>query len=128
MRLSAGLISVLTLALMLGAPALSQEAPVPAGGFVPGVADLPLMEGLEADPNATLVFDKPEGRIVEAAATGAVSPEAVIAFYAATLPQLGWLREGPALYTREGEVLRITIEPAPRPGAPLRLIFAIEPQ
>ena len=117
--------AVLALTLM-AAPALQgQENPTP--GFVPGVDDLPLMPGLTADLEATMVFDKPDGRIVEAAATGTVSRDAVTAFYASTLPQLGWLREGPARYTREGEVLNLTIEGGGERGTPLRLIFALEP-
>ena len=126
-RLAALALFALGLAFTPAGSARSQEDVAPVG-FVPGVDDLPLMAGLEADPEATMVFDKPDGRIVEAAASGAVSPDAVIAFYATTLPQLGWLREGPTRYTREGEVLRLTIEPGGGPGAPLRLIFTIEPR
>ncbi len=116
----------LALTLMAASSAPGQENAAVA--FVPGVDDLPLMAGLEADAEATMVFDKADGRIVEAAATGAVSRDAVLAFYATTLPQLGWLREGPTRYTREAEVLRLTIEAGAGPGAPLRLIFAIEPR
>ena len=127
MRHIAGVIgAALALALLSAGPAPGQETTAAVAGFVPGVADLPLMAGLEADPEATMVFDKPDGRIVEAAASGAVSREAVLAFYATTLPQLGWLRQGPTRYTRDGEVLRLTVEPQ-RGDTPLRLIFAIEP-
>src|SRR5262249_36400359 len=45
----------------------------PAAGaqsYVPGTEDVPLMPGLAADDSA-LIFDKPQGRIVEAAARGA---------------------------------------------------------
>ena len=37
-----------------------------------------------------MVFDTPAGRIVEAVASGAVTRDEVLAFYAETLPQLGW--------------------------------------
>jgi hypothetical protein len=92
--------------------------------FVAEIPDLPLMPGLEEVPDAAVVFDKPAGRIVEAYAEGAVTRAAVAAFYARTLPQLGWRALGPEGYSREGErlsvvllgvdgdlVVRFTIEP-----------------
>jgi hypothetical protein len=78
-----------------------------AGHFVPGFEDLPLMPGLEVLPEAGLVFDKPHGRIVETIVTGAVRRSDVDAFYAETLPQLGWSAFGDRAYRREGEILRI---------------------
>ena len=80
-----------------------------AGGFVAGIEDLPLMAGLVEDSAAALVFDKPEGRIVEALARGPLERAAVKAFYAATLAELGWRPSDDGSYTREGEALRITI-------------------
>jgi hypothetical protein len=75
--------------------------------FVPGFEDLPLMPGLEVVPESGLVFDKPHGRIVETVVTGAVRRHDVDAFYAETLPQLGWSALGKQSYRREGEILRI---------------------
>ncbi len=89
--------------------AMLLTAPARADGFVSGAEDLPLMAGLTEDEGANLVFDKPGGRIVEAWATGAVSHAAVGAFYAETLPELGWQRLDAADWTREGERLRIDI-------------------
>jgi hypothetical protein len=66
-----------------------------------------LMPGLTPVEGGELVFDKPQGRIVEAQARGAVSRAAVRQFYAATLPELGWTPEGRETWRREGEVLRI---------------------
>src|SRR5215469_8306568 len=43
-----------------------------ANGFVVGTEDVPLMPGLAPVPGSSLVFDKPEGRIVEAQASGKV--------------------------------------------------------
>ncbi len=79
------------------------------GGFVTGIEDVPLMAGLVDRPDAALVFDKPSGRIVEAYATGASSRAEVVAFYAETLPELGWRRTGELAFEREGEVLRIAV-------------------
>ena len=77
-----------------------------AAEFVTGTEDLPLMPGLVAQDGA-VVFDKPEGRIVEARARGALSREKVEAFYAASLPQLGWARSGADRWQRGAELLRI---------------------
>lgn len=80
--------------------------------FFTAVSDLPLMPGLADAADAALVFDAPGGRIVELAAAGAVSPEAVRAFYVATLPQLGWAPLADDRWTREGEELALEIEAA----------------
>ncbi|BBK39978.1 hypothetical protein STAQ_50560 [Allostella sp. ATCC 35155] len=74
--------------------------------FVDGLEDVPLMTGLEALPDRSLVFDKPNGRIVESYAAGAVRRGDVVRFYDETLPQLGWSGRSPT-YRREGEVLRL---------------------
>lgn len=78
-----------------------------AGAFVAGTEDVPLMPGLVPVAGSSLVFDKPQGRIVEAQAAGKVARSAVQAFYAATLPQLGWKAAGADAWRREGEVLRL---------------------
>ncbi|MPZ09159.1 MAG: hypothetical protein GEU89_02985 [Kiloniellaceae bacterium] len=78
-------------------------------GYVAGIADLPLMPGLKALPDSGLVFDKPGGRIVEAFAEGAMTRQSVVAFYDETLPQLGWQREAPGAYLREGERLKLDL-------------------
>jgi hypothetical protein len=80
-----------------------------ADGFVEGMEDVPLMAELTQRADAGMVFDAPSGRIVEAVATGAVNRGGVLAFYAATLPQLGWQRTGETEFRREGEVLRLEI-------------------
>ena len=79
--------------------------------FVAGIGDLPLMEGLIEDPDAAIIYDKPEGRIVEAVAHGAIKAADVTSFYRTTLVQLGWQADGDGLsFSREGEVLTITVE------------------
>jgi hypothetical protein len=97
----------LGLALMLLPPA---AVPIHAAdAFVTGTEDLPLMPGLAIVEGAGMVFDTPQGRIVEAYAKGAAKREAVLDFYAATLPQLGWKAESRAAYRREGELLRLEL-------------------
>jgi hypothetical protein len=73
--------------------------------FFAAIEDLPVMPGLEQVPGAGVSFDKPQGRIVEAAASGDVSRAAVRAFYTAVLPQLGWDAAGDGRYLRDGERL-----------------------
>jgi hypothetical protein len=80
-----------------------------ADTFVPGIDDLPLMPGLVAEEDA-LVFDKPDGRIVQAVAHGGPDARAIRDFYDATLPQLGWRRVAAGRYAREGEALDLQLE------------------
>jgi hypothetical protein len=78
-----------------------------ADAFVPGTEDVPLMPGLALVAGSSVVFDKPEGRIVEAQAAGKVTRAAARAFYEASLPRLGWAALGADAWRREGEVLRL---------------------
>ena len=93
------------LALVLVAAPLTAQA----DGFVPGTEDLPLMPGLVSVPASAVVFDKPEGRIVESTAHGDVTRYAVTRFYAQTLPQLGWhhVAGTAAAWTRARERLKL---------------------
>ncbi len=102
-------------------PARTPEA---TGSFLTGLDDLPLTPGLREIKDAGVVFDKPEGRIVEAYADGEISVAKVRSFYAATLPQLGWRAEGPGRYRREGEVLSIGYRAA---GKGLTVRFFLSP-
>src|SRR5690348_16480802 len=78
-----------------------------ADAFVPGTEDVPLMPGLAPVAGSSVVFDKTEGRIVEAQAAGKVTRAAARAFYDASLPRLGWTALGTDAWRREGEVLRL---------------------
>tara|TARA_Y100001960_G_scaffold330653_1_gene425269 strand:+ start:1181 stop:1531 length:351 start_codon:yes stop_codon:yes gene_type:complete len=78
--------------------------------FFSNVEDLPIMHGLEEIFEAGMVFDKPEGRIIEVIAIGAVSHEAILDFYGSTLPELGWRRIGLTDFTRSGEILSFRID------------------
>ncbi|MEG9860890.1 MAG: hypothetical protein V6Z81_00055 [Parvularculales bacterium] len=80
-------------------------------GFLSGVEDVPLMAGLQEVTEENLVFDVPEGRIVQAEARGTVRVEAVQEFYEETLVNLGWQLEGVGVkemvFRRGGEQLAI---------------------
>lgn len=88
---------------------LATAAPGHAENFLSEIDDLPLMPGLRERPSAGLLFDTPAGRIAESHAEGAVAADRVIAFYAATLPELGWVAVGPQQYRRDHEALRIEV-------------------
>ena len=81
-----------------------------ADRFVTGIADLPLMPGLEEIDGSAIVFSKPQGRIIEVMASGAVTSDAVRAFYDRTLPQLGWRRKEAGGWQRENELLRLDMK------------------
>jgi hypothetical protein len=78
-----------------------------ADEFVTGTEDVPLMPGLAMIDGSALVFDKPEGRIVEAQARGATSRAKVQAFYTSSLPQLGWRKSGINQWRRDAERLKL---------------------
>lgn len=85
----------------LAVPAAADQA------FIEGSEDIPLMQGLASLPDSGIVFDSPAGRIVEAYAAGPVSRDEVAAFYAETLPALGWEAESRVRFLREGEALSL---------------------
>ena len=84
------------------------------------------MPGLEQGKDSGTVFDSPAGRVIEAYAEGSVAAADVDAFYAETLPQLGWRRMSERRYRREGEILEITPHRADK--ASVRVRFYLSPE
>ena len=80
--------------LLLSAPLVGTAAAA-NGTFLSELEDLPLPPGMAEAPGGVL-FDSPSGRIVEATAQGEMSADQVLAFYAQTLPELGWQKVGPS--------------------------------
>ncbi|MDR3440451.1 hypothetical protein [Telmatospirillum sp.] len=107
--------------LLLGMPIVPAQA---EGTFLTELEDLPLAPGLAEAPGGVL-FDSPTGRIVEATAHGDTTAEQVVAFYAQTLPELGWQKVGPSSYRRDNEMLKIEVEARHRP---LLVRFSLVPQ
>jgi hypothetical protein len=92
-------------------PAAAQTPAQQDAQFFTAIADMPLMPGLIELPDQTVMFDKPEGRIIESVAEiESVSEEDVSKYYNTTLPQLGWSRIAENTYTREGEQLNLKFE------------------
>lgn len=117
-RLAVGLVVALILTVWAAAHAGEE-------GFIADFDDLPLMPGFEEVPGLGVVFDKPEGRIVEAFARGRRSEAEVAAFYRETLPQLGWSAGDGHSYAREDEVLTLEFETT---GGWLTIHFSISPR
>jgi hypothetical protein len=116
--LVAGAVLVAGLAIHKGLAAASPE-------FVAGTEDVPLMPGLRNQASTLVVFDKPQGRIVEIEARGRVTRAAAEKFYAASLPPLGWVADGSHRWRREGEGLRLDIRGA---DGDLRVGFSLSPR
>ncbi len=128
MRLLAAFL-ILTSAIGMGLAPVSVYAggDESAAGFFSGIEDFPLMPGLTELPDATLIFDSPSGRFVEAYATGRTSLPEMEQFYSSSLPQLGWDATGASSYQREGEVLEIKIVGPAADDGTRTVRFAISP-
>lgn len=81
--------------------------------FLSVLDDMPLAPGLTELADQAANFDTPAGRIVDAAAEGATDQKAVAAFYDKTLPALGWVRAGAGRFTRDHELLTISVSSSP---------------
>ena len=88
-----------------------------ADRFVSVIEDLPLMQGLEENENAAVAFETAGGRIAEAEARGNVTPAGARGFYRSVLPQLGWKMIAEGDFQRDGERLKVVIEPDGDAGA-----------
>ena len=87
-------LSILAIATMALLPhAYAQEQSRTQTLFLQGIADIPLMIGLEELYDQTIQFDKPSGRITEVS-TLVIDPKLthaeILRYYQDTLPQLGW--------------------------------------
>jgi len=79
--------------------------------FFTALQDIPLKPGLIELSDQTLVFDKPQGRIVESTAKSEHGTEHDIRlYYKQSLPQLGWEYEEAGLYSRKQEHLHLNFE------------------
>ncbi len=94
--------------ILSGSPAMAEES-----RFFSELNDVPLMPGLYELTEKTVVFDKPEGRIVESfAVSEAENASQIKGFYDSILPQLGWVRQGDS-YSRGEEILRLSVDSGP---------------
>mgnify|MGYP006094022945 CR=1 FL=1 len=123
-------ISLPILTMLLTVFAFNSGKATAAEGFISVIDDLPLMAGLVEVKGSALVFSTPQGRIAEVSAKGtsgnAARPKKVVAFYARTLPQLGWLETTPGHFVREDEVLKIEFLTPPA-GSTINVLFILSP-
>jgi len=78
--------------------------------YVPGTEDLPIYTGFRPVGAKNIAYDSQSGRIVDASYTSSDADMVQVQkFYKDTLVQLGWKKNKPHLYTREGERLKISI-------------------
>ena len=103
--------------------------------YFESLADLPIAPGLAEERDEAMVFDKPDGRIVEVVASGRTPVAGVEKFYTSVLPALGWTlasknRDGRGVklgFEREGENLLLTI--GTRQGDEItRLVVELSPE
>jgi len=92
--------------------------------YVAGLEDVPLMAGLIPTHANDVAFDSPLGRIVIVNTEGALERQSVLAFYAASMGELGWDRIGDTAFRREGEILRLDLA---QKGPLLAVRFALSP-
>lgn len=97
---------------------------VESAAYVPGTEDVPLMPGLAPAPDGMLVFDQPQGRIVEVTTSGPLRRRDVLSFYHESLPELGWAAHGKHDFERAGE--RLSLDIAGRDGH-LTVAFSLVP-
>lgn len=95
--------------------------------FFNELGDVPVMPALQELPERTLVFDKPSGIIAQVTALPGqgITIPSIMAFYAESLPQFGWQKEGGSAYVREEQ--KLTISPLTEGGRTL-LVFRLEPR
>ena len=79
--------------------------------FFTSIQDVPLMTGLEELGEQAVMFDKPEGRIMEVVASmNGVSEAQVRAYYESSLPSFGWIKLSENSYSRSNERLSLLFE------------------
>ncbi len=79
--------------------------------FLTTIPDLPLMPALRELDDQAVIYDKPNGRIVEIyLSLGTLSIKDVQTYYQNMLPQLGWVLAGPQTYVRDSERLLMSFE------------------
>lgn len=79
--------------------------------FFTALSDIPAMNGLIELEDYTLVFDKPEGRIIEMVARlEGQTIASVRSYYRSALPEMGWRRVSEDRYARGSEDMIFAFE------------------
>lgn len=92
--------------------------------FFTVLPDIPLMDGMTEISNASMSFDKPDGRIVHVIAKmNDLNPSRVLSFYDIALYQFGWRKTAAHRFIRKREEVRIVFEDDSDHGAIIRIIL-----
>lgn len=126
-RLAAAALAATLSACAAPAPGPAPAATVQGESYFAGIDDLPLAPGLVERPGERTSFETVAGRIEARGAAGRASREAVAAFYAQTLPQLGWQPQRDGGYARGGERLGLEFSSPPEDAGTLLLRILITP-
>ncbi len=79
--------------------------------FFASMEDIPLKSGLTELIDQTMIYDKPEGRIIESIAhIDFGSDQDIMLYYKQSLPQLGWSPKKDGSYIRNNEHLKMKFE------------------
>ena len=87
--------------------------PTHANETVPYFGDMPIMSGFSYLNDSLIVFDKPQGQIVEASLICEVNcsaPNAIRDYYHRTLSNLGWVRHQTSSYVKKQQQLTFDIK------------------
>ena len=94
---------------LAAAIAVAAAAPAHAADFLKAIEDVPLPKGMieQAEP---VVFESDQGRVVRTSITGNTPCKDLDAFYAKTLPALGWVQQaGKGMaFKRDNETLTLS--------------------
>ncbi|PCI33167.1 MAG: hypothetical protein COB54_05325 [Alphaproteobacteria bacterium] len=102
--------------------------------------DIPLMPGFVEVEGDRVVFDTPEGRIVEARATGPHGRDRAVEYYKLVLPSLSWaaIPEQPdackdqamvcLVAQRDGEILTLKISKIKTAKGGTLILFSVSPE
>lgn len=103
---------------LAASPGLQASGPSSDSLFLSSLPDVPLMPGFEEMEADLTLFDKPDGRIVEAYALGPrTSAVDVTDYYRTILPRFGWVSTASGIFIRQAE--RVVIETAQAKGRTL---------
>ena len=88
-----------------------------SAAFLSAVPEIPLAPGMQENVESTLIFDKPEGRIIASEALTDRTTDEILSYYRMVLPNLGWapsgkgwMRPNELKFQRSGEALDIRVE------------------
>lgn len=97
--------------------------------YLASLPDIPLMPQMQRVTDSDVLFDKAQGRIIEESVEAPhLTREDVVKFYAATLPELGWVpvssTQNTSRFLRNGEQLIVNLE---KLGSEAVVAFAVSP-